>query len=83
MVWMLEVMLGVCLIILCSGLVNYFSIRARKGYPNVKHSKVDDDDMEVLYKRLDRLEQRMTDVQDVMIALSEKFDRWDEERQGV
>ena len=52
MVWMFEVMLGVCLIILCSGLVNYFSIRARKGYPNVKHSKVDDDDMEVLYRPL-------------------------------
>ena len=31
-------------------------------------------------RRLDVLEQRMTDVQDVMIALSEKFDRWEEEK---
>lgn len=30
--------------------------------------------------RLDEIERRLTDVQDVMISLSEKFDRWEEGR---
>jgi hypothetical protein len=81
--WVLEVLFGICLIILCSGLVNYLGIRARKGYPEVERKKIDDESMDMLYARLDTLEQRMTDVQDVMIALSEKFDRWDEERERV
>ena len=35
-----------------------------------------------LDSRLDQIERRLTDVQDVMIALSEKFDRL-EEKPGV
>lgn len=31
----------------------------------------------VLGERLDEIDRRLTDVQDVMIALSEKFDRWE------
>ena len=34
---------------------------------------------EGLKVRLDEIDQRLTDVQDVMIALSEKFDRWEKE----
>ncbi len=33
--------------------------------------------------RLSEIERRLTDTQDVMIALSEKFDRWEEERTRV
>ena len=33
---------------------------------------------DVLSGRLAEIERRLTDTQDVMIALSEKFDRWEE-----
>jgi len=36
--------------------------------------------LEEIQERLDEIERRMTDVQDVMIALSEKFDRWEREK---
>jgi hypothetical protein len=36
-----------------------------------------------LEARLEEIERRLTDVQDVMIALSEKFDRWEAERTKV
>ncbi|MBN98136.1 MAG: hypothetical protein CME16_02635 [Gemmatimonadetes bacterium] len=36
-----------------------------------------DTNPKVLGERLDEIERRLTDVQDVMIALSEKFDRWE------
>lgn len=35
-----------------------------------------------LTERLGALERRVTDVQDVMITLSEQFDRWEQERSG-
>ena len=34
-------------------------------------------DVDGLSQRLDEIERRLTDVQDVMLALSEKFDRWE------
>ena len=37
----------------------------------------------VLEDRLAEIERRLTDVQDVMIALSEKFDRWEERSRRV
>ena len=81
--WLFELLLGVCLIILCSGIVNYINIRARRSYPKKKRDKEGDEDMVALHGRLDVMEQRLTDVQDVMIILSEKFDRWEEERSRV
>ena len=33
--------------------------------------------------RLEDIERRLTDTQDVMIALSEKLDRWEEERSKI
>ena len=33
--------------------------------------------------RLEDIERRLTDTQDVMIALSEKLDRWEEERNKI
>jgi hypothetical protein len=70
----LQVAIGVCLIILCSGLVNwgnkYYSSRKRRD----KKAKEEED---LIVKRLERVEQRLTEVQDVMIALSEKIDHMD------
>ena len=71
----LQVAIGVCLIILCSGLVNwgnkYYSSRKRRD----KKSEQEEDR---IVKRLERVEQRLTEVQDVMIALSEKIDYMDD-----
>ena len=71
----LQVAIGVCFIILCSGFVKwgnmYFS--NRKGRD--KRAKQEEDR---IVKRLERVEQRLTEVQDVMIALSEKIDYMDE-----
>lgn len=68
----LQIAIGVCLIILCSGLVNwgnkYYSSRKRRD----KKAKEEED---LIIKRLEQVEQRLTEVQDVMIALSEKIDR--------
>ena len=68
----LQVAIGVCLIILCCGLVNwgnkYYS--SRRGLD--KKAKQEEDR---IVQRLERVEQRLTEVQDVMIALSEKIDR--------
>ena len=70
----LQVAIGVCFIILCSGLVNwgnkYYSSRNRRD----KKSEQEEDR---IVKRLERVEQRLTEVQDVMIALSEKIDYMD------
>lgn len=75
--WLMEVAFGVCLIILCSGLINYLNTRARAENKQAKKDKNRPDDAE---QRLQAIEQRLTDVQDVMIALSEKIDRMDEEQ---
>ena len=68
----LQVAIGVCFIILCSGFVKwgnmYFSNRKGRN----KKAKQEEDR---IVKRLERVEQRLTEVQDVMIALSEKIDR--------
>lgn len=68
----LQLAIGICLIILCSGLVNwgnkYYSSRKRRD----KKAKEEE---ALIAKRLEQVEQRLTEVQDVMIALSEKIDR--------
>ncbi|MXW79834.1 MAG: hypothetical protein F4Z57_12790 [Gemmatimonadetes bacterium] len=70
----LQLAIGICLIILCSGLVNwgnkYYSSRKRRD----KKAKEEED---LIVKRLEQVEQRLTEVQDVMIALSEKIDYMD------
>ena len=72
--WFLQCAVGVGFIILCGGLVNwgnmYFSGRKRRD----KKSEQEEDR---IVKRLERVEQRLTEVQDVMIALSEKIDHLD------
>ena len=77
--WFLQLAIGVCLIILCSGLVNwgnqYYSSRKRRD----KKSEQEEDR---IVKRLERVEQRLTEVQDVMIAVSEKIDRLEVRERG-
>ena len=67
----LQFAIGVGFIILCGGLVHwgnmYFSSRKRRD----KKSKQEEN---LIVKRLERVEQRLTEVQDVMIVLSEKID---------
>ena len=46
-------------------------------------SAVEEEEKEELRTRLEEMDRRLTDIQDVMIALSEKFDRWEEERATV
>ena len=70
----LQVAIGVCFIILCSGFVKWGNMHfsSRKGQN--KKAKQEEDR---IVKRLERVEQRLTEVQDVMIALSEKIDYMD------
>jgi len=86
MSWLIEIALGVCLIILAGGLVNaintYVSNRSKLKKREMENpqSKGEKDDLQA---RLDEIERRLTDVQDVMIALSEKFDRWEREKEKL
>ncbi len=70
----LQVAIGIGFMILCVGLVHwgtiYFESRKRRD----KKSEQEEDR---IVKRLERVEQRLTEVQDVMIALSEKIDYMD------
>ncbi|MCY3736528.1 MAG: hypothetical protein OXG13_09030 [Gemmatimonadaceae bacterium] len=65
------VLLGGCLLGLAFGLAAVYVLRRRSG-----------SDSAVLGDRLAALESRMTDTQDVMIALSEKLDRLDARDRG-
>jgi hypothetical protein len=74
----LQVAIGVCLIILSAGLVNYISLRARnKG----RMAKMAIEEGGVIEQRLSEIERRITDVQDIILAMSDKMDRLDEDQQ--
>ena len=75
--WLFEIALGVCLIILAGGLVNWVNIYLEK---RSRDQVGDGGRADQIQARLSEIERRLTDVQDVMIALSEKFDRWEEKR---
>ena len=72
--WLLQIAIGVGIIILCGGLVNWGNICLSDLKKSKKGRKEDDQ----LGLRLNDIDRRLTDVQDVMIALSEKIDRMDE-----
>lgn len=74
MSWFLYLALGICLIIFVGGVVNWVNLYLEKQ-PNRQRKEE-----ERLEERLAEIERRLTEVQDVMIALSEKFDRWEQER---
>ena len=68
--WPLEIALGICLIIVAGGLANYWNIRSKQSKKSLKsdHAKKID-------QRLGVLEQRITDLQDVMINIDDKLGR--------
>ena len=72
--WLLQIAIGVGIIILCGGFVNWGNIYLSDLKKSKKGRKEDDQ----LGLRLDDIDRRLTDVQDVMIGLSEKIDRMDE-----
>jgi hypothetical protein len=70
----LSIMLGVATIILVSGLINALQIHLKTKRDHQSASV--DENVSV---RLDEVEARLRDVLDVMIAVSEKMDRWENE----
>jgi hypothetical protein len=74
--WLLQIAIGVCLIILCGGLVNWVNLYLETRRHAMKKRAPEEEGL--IAQRLEEIERRLTDVQDVMIALSEKFDRLEE-----
>ena len=72
MSWFINLAIGVGIIILCGGLVNCMGIHFGARYKKSKKALQAEDQIAT---RLDEIERRLTDVQDVMIALTEKMDR--------
>ena len=71
----LSIMLGIATIILVSGLINALQIhlKTKRDRPGSAGNE------DVVAARLDEVEARLRDVLDVMIAVSEKMDRWESE----
>lgn len=74
---LLEIALGVSLIVLSAGLVNY--VNARRGQKH-KERLAQINQGENGPDRLTEIERRLTDVQDIMLALNEKMDRLEMDR---
>lgn len=70
----LSIMLGIAAIVLVSGLIKALQIHL-KTKRDRRSSSVDEN----VSVRLDEVETRLRDVLDVMIAVSEKMDRWESE----
>ena len=72
-----EIALGVSLIVLCGGFVNYINTRRgqqhKERLAELSHGENGSD-------RLSEIERRLTDVQDIMLALNEKMDRLEMDR---
>ncbi len=71
----LSIMLGIAMIILVSGLINALQIHLKTKRDRLTSTGDDN----VVAARLDEVEARLRDVLDVMIAVSEKMDRWESE----
>jgi len=76
---LLQIAVGVSIIILCAGFVNWINLYLRNAPKGGKSSS----DVVGSEERLREIERRLTDVQDVMISLSEKLDRWEEKHHKV
>ena len=72
MSWFIKLAIGVGIIILCGGLVNFMSIYFGARYKKSKKALYAEDQIAT---RLNEIKRCLTDVQDVMIALTEKMDR--------
>ena len=75
---LLQIAIGVGIIILCAGLVRWGNLYFGNRYRKSGQDRAAADRAE---QRLDEIDPRLTEVQDVMIALSEKFDRFEERDQ--
>ena len=78
MSWFLHIAIGGGIIILCGGLVNWGNMYFGSRYKRSKQELKEEDQ---IAKRLNEIERRLTDVQDVMIALSEKIDRMESDKE--
>ena len=65
--FMFEVGIGVALIILASAIGKYITARTRSAVPG--------DTEQRLMARMDELDKRLTEIQDVMIAIDERMSR--------
>jgi hypothetical protein len=65
------VFLGVCGIILCGGLVNWVNIYLEKQNSGKKQAK---ELQALLEERLGELDRRLTDIQEVVLAVDEKLE---------
>jgi len=72
---MLEISIGVSLIILCGGVVNLVNMFCESSYSRNTKDRGEEDQLGM---PLDAIDHRLTEVQDVMIALSEKIDGMEE-----
>ena len=64
---MIDIGIMVALIILASAVPKYIERRGKDSIPSDAESR--------LIERIDELERRLTDIQDVMITIDEKLDR--------
>ena len=71
----LEVIGNTCVVVIVASAIHYFRERRKPGESS--------DARGGLSGRLDEIERRLTDTQDVMIALSEKMDRWEQDGRGA
>ncbi|MBT4503879.1 MAG: hypothetical protein HOC74_39465 [Gemmatimonadetes bacterium] len=79
--WILELFFGLCVLTLCGGITVWIMRDGpQKFFRNSRGPARYEETLDEVKVRLDEIERRMTDVQDVMIALSEKFDRWEREK---
>jgi hypothetical protein len=65
-------MIGFSLIIVVSGTVSYVHLRLKRASKGVNPDRA-----KRMEARLDTLEQRLTDIQDIIIAIDEKLNRAD------
>jgi hypothetical protein len=67
MIWFLEIGLTVAIIILASAVLKYVDRRTKGQIPREAEER--------LVARMDELDRRLTDIQDVMITIDEKLSR--------
>ena len=65
---------GVCAIILCGGLVNWINIYMEK---QTSGKKQDEEFYVRIEERLTELERRLSDIQEVVLAIDEKLEHFE------
>ena len=70
------VVFGVCVIVVFA-VVGWINLYMKSRYGEGRDMPAKEDEFQM---RLDEMDKRLHDILDVMIALSEKFDRWEAEQ---